>query len=264
MRSQHAFSLSELAVVLVIIGLVAGGIAAGRSMIRSSEMQHIGEEYQLYAGAMTTFIDKYGALPGDMPNATRYWGYAGNAAPATSCVSRASITAVTVPGTCDGNGDGKLNLASSNGNTSEQFRCWQHLAYAGLIQGKFSGNSGAVSVSDPDLGVNSPQSVFPHIGWGCGYYDNASGGNGYSFADDMTNWFVFGSEADNVWPDGPALTTQDAWDLDSKLDDGKPATGMVRGNVLGNCVNSTSTNDRTATYKLSDVSPEKCGLVFKY
>ena len=73
MRPQ-GFSLVELSIVLVILGLLTGGILAGQSLIRASELRAATAEYQRYATSIQSFRDKYMALPGDMTNATRFWG----------------------------------------------------------------------------------------------------------------------------------------------------------------------------------------------
>jgi len=64
------FSLLELSIVLVIIGLIAGGIVAGSSMIRAAELRAVLTELTQYQTATNTFRDKYLGLPGDLRNAT--------------------------------------------------------------------------------------------------------------------------------------------------------------------------------------------------
>ena len=73
-----AFSLVELSIVLVILGLLTGGILTGQSLIRAAEMRSIVTELQRYQTAARSFQDKYFALPGDMRNATDFWGAPGN------------------------------------------------------------------------------------------------------------------------------------------------------------------------------------------
>lgn len=119
---MRGFSLVELSIVLVILGLLTGGILTGQSLIRASELRSITTEYNRYIAAAQTFRDKYFALPGDMANATAFWG-AAHATPAT-CKTTASSSALT----CNGNADGFIQgvVATSN----ESFRFWQHLANA--------------------------------------------------------------------------------------------------------------------------------------
>jgi aconitase A len=79
----------------------------------------------------------------------------------------------------------------------------------------------------------------------------------------MRNWLVLGNEADNNFADGPALNTNDTWNIDTKLDDGKPGTGKVMANVIGSCTNATGPTDRAATYLLATEAPNLCGMVFQ-
>ena len=80
--ARSGFSLVELSIVLVILGLLTGGILAGQSLIRAAELRSVATESQRYMAALNSFRDKYFALPGDMANATAFWG-AQNATPAT-------------------------------------------------------------------------------------------------------------------------------------------------------------------------------------
>lgn len=69
----RGFSLVELSIVLVILGLLTGGILAGQSLIRASELRSVSTELQRYSSAIYSFRDQYMALPGDMLNATSFW-----------------------------------------------------------------------------------------------------------------------------------------------------------------------------------------------
>jgi prepilin-type N-terminal cleavage/methylation domain-containing protein len=71
-KYQRGFSLVELSIVLVILGLLTGGILAGQSLIRAAELRSITTQFNQYVSATQSFRDKYMALPGDMPNATRF------------------------------------------------------------------------------------------------------------------------------------------------------------------------------------------------
>lgn len=253
---RHGFSLIELSIVLVIIGLLAGGILGGQALMRAAELRGIISDYQSYSSATQAFRDKYFALPGDMTNATAFWGKS-----AADCNAQPGNAAT--PGTCNGNGDGILQHATTNGGTGESFRAWQHLALAGLISGSYTGNSGAISTADPDVGLNVPPSKIRSVGWGYGYYDNSSGANPYSYNYDFSNWLVLGNEADNVYPDGAFLKAEEAWGIDSKLDDEKPGYGKVQPTALGNCTDALNAGDRDSEYLLTN-SSSGCALVFNH
>ncbi|MFM9890490.1 MAG: type II secretion system protein, partial [Rickettsiales bacterium] len=80
---RYGFSLVELSIVLVILGLLTGGILSGQSLIRAAELRSVSTEYNRYVTAVQTFRDKYFALPGDMTNAQSFWGSSANC-PGTS------------------------------------------------------------------------------------------------------------------------------------------------------------------------------------
>ena len=101
---KNAFSLVELSIVLVILGLLTGGILGGQSLIRAAELRSVSTEAARYTTAVYSFRDKYMALPGDMPNATAFWG----AAPDCSAQTASGAS------TCNGNGDGMLRWGGTN------------------------------------------------------------------------------------------------------------------------------------------------------
>src|SRR6478736_5064846 len=124
-KQLHAFSLVELSIVLVILGLLTGGILAGQSLIRAAELRAVSTEFVRYKTATHSFRDKYFQLPGDMNNATSFWG-------ALSSVSDTACQAIsaTTTATCNGNSNGQV--AQYVVSNDELMRFWQHLANAGL------------------------------------------------------------------------------------------------------------------------------------
>ena len=61
---KRAFSLVELSIVLVILGLLVGSVLAGQSLIRAAELRSVATEYNKYVTASRTFRDRYFGLPG--------------------------------------------------------------------------------------------------------------------------------------------------------------------------------------------------------
>ena len=86
--SSSAFTLVELSIVLVIIGLLVGGVLSGKSLIRASELRAVASEFSYYKIAIGNFKDKYSALPGDMRNAVTYWGAAAGSTAISSALWR--------------------------------------------------------------------------------------------------------------------------------------------------------------------------------
>ena len=70
---QQGFTLVELSVVLVIIGLIVASVVAGKELIRNSQLQSVIRVAQSYEGAIRAFRWRYKAFPGDMSNAEEYW-----------------------------------------------------------------------------------------------------------------------------------------------------------------------------------------------
>ena len=73
-HTHAAFTLVELSIVLTIIGLLAGGMVAGKILIHNAELKRATNDIATFRTAMGTFEEKYNALPGDMANAVRIWG----------------------------------------------------------------------------------------------------------------------------------------------------------------------------------------------
>src|SRR3954471_18671131 len=75
-RSQAGFTLVEIAIVLVIIGLLLGGILKGQEMITQAKIKNIINDFNGLSAAMYSYQDRYRALPGDELNAntTSRWG----------------------------------------------------------------------------------------------------------------------------------------------------------------------------------------------
>ncbi len=242
---RHAFSLVELSIVLVILGLLTGGILAGQSLIRAAELRAVSSEYNRYTAALHTFRDKYFALPGDMTNATSFWGK-------SAALCNADAGAAQVPGTCNGNGDGWM-IANAVANTkSEIFANWQQLALAGLIEGTYDGISGP-GTGHTSLASNSPKSRFGSGYWMLYSYGSVTFTGNASIYDGRydKNYFGVGGLMPNTSAEEPIIKAEELWNIDTKLDDGKPGQGKVQARYPIVCSTVSSTADRTGEYRLS-------------
>ncbi len=217
---QKAFSLVELSIVLVILGLLVGGILAGRSLIRASELRAVTTEYQRHKTSLHAFRDKYFALPGDMPNATAFWGTA------SACPGDAD-DARTTTATCNGDGDGQIRENASSSN--ERFGAWHHLANAGLVEGNFTGVSGS-SISPASqwaiVGTNVPASKLANAGWTLGYKGNINVNDTNWIDGAYSNFLLIGGQASAGNSAAARIfLPEEAWNIDKKIDDSEPGRG---------------------------------------
>lgn len=241
---MRAFSLVELSIVLVILGLLTGGILTGQSLIRAAELRSVTTQLANYRTAIYSFKDRYTALPGDMQNATKFWGTDPDGCP------QHSNWQTKKSATCDGNGDGML--LSSQGQ--EIFRAWQHLANAGLVEGSYSGVTGPSNTAscpswDAVAGYNVPELKLRTVGISLLYVDTSA----WLFPGTVGNVLLTGKDTGNCETSGAYLTPSEAWNIDTKLDDGSPAYGHIRTRPSGTCggcapnCNTATDNSQAAT-----------------
>lgn len=254
MRRHSGFSLVELSIVLVILGLLTGGILAGQSLIRASELRSMVTEVNRYNAAVYAFRDKYFALPGDMRNAVRFWdAQAGGTADGldTDCQALDFTSPATTKATCNGNGNGVLSW-------KETWRAWQHLANAGLVEGSYAGVEGnATDVSWGTPGFNMPRSKVENAGYAYFWLGTLSSVANY-FDASYGNALLFGRD-NGV--DEAFIHASEAWNIDTKMDDGRPAHGKVIGPANSMRPNCTTTNDATAEYRFN-ATVKQCNLYF--
>lgn len=233
-----AFTLVELSIVLVIVGLLVGGIMVGASLLKQSELQTVTSDFGKYSNAVAQFNQQYGGLPGDLLDATNFWGD-DNAVCADATVTNGT------PGTCNGNSNANMS------DGAEPYRAWQQLLLANMVSGSFTGvASGGGAVP----GTNVPKSRVSNAGWSFGF-KAATSANANDYDGDLNNFLAIGTPIVGGITQAAALTPQEAWQIDKKLDDGAPALGRIMARkpaALPNC--ATSAVDATATYNLTNTS----------
>ncbi|MEO5368103.1 MAG: prepilin-type N-terminal cleavage/methylation domain-containing protein [Magnetococcus sp. WYHC-3] len=117
---EQGFTLVEIAIVLIIIGLLLGGVLKGQAMIDNGRVKRIGSDHNGVTAAVNAYRDQYLAVPGDDPRAVARW---------------ASVTT-------NGNGTGLVDGAwDSTTNTDETRTIWAMLRNADLITGPTAGNT---------------------------------------------------------------------------------------------------------------------------
>jgi prepilin-type N-terminal cleavage/methylation domain-containing protein len=256
-RGVRGFTLIEMSIVLVIIGLVIGGVYLAQSLIRQSQLNSIGTDAQSYIRAAQYFQQKYNAVPGDLATATSYWGTMVSAG--LTCPPAAGSTSPGGTLTCNGDGDGQIPW----GANGEMFYFWQHLANAGMVQGTYTGIPGPIGAEDHVPGQNCPRTKVEGGGFSTQYRGYASGSNGW-YDDNYGYILVLGlrhTTGTGSLTDNSLLTTAEALAVDMKFDDGLPGTGniLTYTSLWSQC--ATTTSSTTARYNLS-VSGQACPLIF--
>lgn len=254
---KQGFSLVELSIVLVILGLLTGGILAGQSLIRASELRAVTTQFAGYHTATYTFRDKYFGLPGDLTNATAFWGIAaGGTGSDDTCYA-----AVVTDDTCNGDGNGQINgqsNATGNNIFNERFRFWQHLALAGLVEGSYTGATDGGSGNMRTPGVNVPRGRMSNSLYQTFYVTNA-GGEYYAATTNHNLLNISGGSGTSG-----VLKPEEAWNMDTKLDDGKPGLGKITtfldsGTLGPNCSNGDTA---AADYDFT-ITATNCRLMYQ-
>jgi prepilin-type N-terminal cleavage/methylation domain-containing protein len=160
---QKGFTLVEIAIVLVIIGLLLGGVLKGQELINSAKVKNLANDFRNTPLFIYGYQDKFKRLPGDDPDV----------------VARFGGTKATTPTAANvGNGliDGSWNSTTL---TDENVLFWQHVRFAGLASGStdFSDASKASLPTNAEAGKIGLQMTAPISGLSGTYYLCSSGIN---------------------------------------------------------------------------------------
>lgn len=225
---QDGFTLVELAMAMMIIGLVTGGLLMAQSFLDNARVNATIAEFKALRAAHYTFRDKYKALPGDMAGAM-------NRIPGCDAAHDCG----------DGDGNGMVGVRINNVETiaasagvRENILYWKHLALADMIEGIDTAAPATAAASA--YGVTHPAA---RIGGGW----NAIMTSAEGFGDYGSNGLVFQlTGAPNT--NAPVVEPRFAAQMDAKMDDGRPNTGLITAedSVISNCDDDASNSYRTA------------------
>ncbi len=231
-RARKGFTLIEMAIVLVIIGLIIGGILKGQEIIQTARSKSVINELNAARAAANTYYDRYRALPGDDPNGP---------------------TKVD-PRLIAGNGDGAVGttpgpttapaITTAVGNDRENYQYFKALVAAGLLNGAEVGPVG--NPSSTQFGVGSSLPAAPVTGAGVTVIYGTHDGDVSTPTTKVTaHWYRM--HKDPVTPK-PAFSPRELSNIDAQVDDGLPSEGAVRGDGSAACAPQTL----NAQYTLSD------------
>jgi prepilin-type N-terminal cleavage/methylation domain-containing protein len=226
-KRHGGFTLIELSIVLVIIGLIVGGILVGQNLISAAGVRATISQLEQYSTAVNTFREKYGYLPGDIPaqSATQF-GFAARG---------------SQPGQGDGNGIiegywGGQAVGNEEGS-GETLLFWQDLSAVHMVEGNYSAiGNGTANIPSPGISGITLSQYYPQAKLGRGNYIVAfSSGGLYAgpwYSTGLNYFSVSGISAVN-WANScvptaaPGLTVAEAYSIDKKIDDGIPTQGRV-------------------------------------
>lgn len=230
-KNRHAeggFTLVELAIVMIIIGLLIAGVLKGQALITNAQVTATVAQTKAIEAATTTFRDTYNALPGDLPSpATRL----------PNCAAAPCNTTI-------GNGDGRLTNPPGAAPAGENAEYFVQLNAASLITGispsavaltAFGSNFPAAKITSNGFGIGST-SVPPNVADFPGELGIAAA----TLPSPGVYLVLTGSLAAAQAAGTGGLVPDQALRIDTKLDDGVPDTGEVRafgvvGAAAGSC-----------------------------
>lgn len=200
-RNQSGFTLVEIAIVLVVIGLLLGGILKGQQLINSARVRNLADQNSGVQAAYYGFVDRFRNLPGDMPCA----------------LAVTNVGAAVSPDNCTtvvgGDANGRIDTIAEAGAV------WAHLSIAGFLTGTYAGITAdaATYISGVATGLVPPNAFQGPIllGHTADYMQGDNRGTivrlAYSFGGNIPV---------------PLLR-----DLDQKLDDGVAGSGVMRSSA---------------------------------
>lgn len=278
---KSAFSLIELSIVLIIIGLLIAGITGGASLIKSSELRSAMGEARGYAVAVNGFYSQYSYLPGDY--ATAVGG---------AIASSTAIAAYTNSSSSAQNGRIEYNTASVETYLSESVAAWDQLIKSGTVDTTLALTKIAPTTAQV-ASTHMPASKIKSAGWHFDYrinvgtttntdyasavsevYEGVAAAPAYQNVVVLTGKTTVASGTDtiaikNTLVNGSSLATAsltgpDAMSIDTKIDDSYANAGKVRGLNPGTTTTCyTASASSNVAYTVISSTSKVCALTFQ-
>ncbi len=250
-KSSGGFTLVEIAIVMVIVGLLIGGILQGQKLIEQAKINRIIKDIESYRSAYHLFQKKYNAIPGDL----------------ATVVAQSRIANCTAANFCaGGNNDGRIGVSVGGGTRSSQAAnesvpriettmFWKHLALADLI----SGINTSAPAADAAWGETHPRTAL-----GAGFIVmqvNTISGIAVQAPYLRIQTQLVGQHSTD--PGTLPLTPLMAAQIDRKLDDGVPRGGWVVGDNVDGMSDSGVGAGCEGWYYLESNDTQACFQLYK-
>jgi len=188
-NKQGGFTLVEMSIVLVIIGLIVGGVLVGQDLIKAARIRAVVAQIQGYDTSINAFMGKYDDIPGDISQAVAF-GLGG----------------------ADGDGDGVVENGTTATFDGELDDFWLHLSAANMADGSYAAGGATAGTNFPRTKLKKGGVIAVMEGSNLTW---VLGTGNAALTTTLSTWV------------GDVLTPAEAFGIDSKLDDGKADTGSI-------------------------------------
>jgi len=256
----NGFTLIELSIIIIVIGLILGAVMVGRDLLEAAKIRSTVSQIEAINTAAMTFKNKYGGLPGDLVRATQF-GFAGDSSPV-----RAGL----------GDGNGAIqNQAGVDTDSQNQLNYYYEQGWFWIQLNQSGLTNTNVDVTGAWTASGCPVTAIWDGAGKTSYFPMLPLSNSFLFVYSI-NRVNYVEIADNCGMltcsicRANSLSPARAYSLDTKLDDGQPLTGIVRATgggggldglgypaaVGGNCVGAGGAYNMT-------YGPAACSLQIK-
>lgn len=240
-NKQSGFTLIEIAIVLVIIGLLLGGVLKGQELINTARVRALNNSVDGITAAWFSFQDRYRAYPGDYSKAV------------VNLPDPSGIAGSIVK---NGDGNGRVGNKAGAYDAQESANVWVQLQAAGYITATFDGNVTGLAADTYNCSVDT----CPDNGFGAGMNLN--------FGTQILGATATTAAAHELMT-GLGIPVEVLAELDRKVDDGEPTTGSMQVGKGGTGGWTTTDSDACVTTTTTPVSygiqnpSSNCAAVFR-